>query len=196
MVSDSPGDAAAAAARSVLLVLIAALSDTGAPGTFRARFGQRTVSPDAVPGELAAVPKPVRCGARRNGGILEVVFEADTGGERPPWDQRGISEMKTALAESAEHGRPTILLVGPGESLRLSPGAVEAWERDYVIAIPYVLSRRPPLEEQRRKGVTWVFEAGPGSVSTTSVDDLLLPEPLRGIVAREFQRAVDEDRDR
>lgn len=191
---ESLDDPATAAARSVLLVLRAALSDSEGPGSFRVRFGERTVSAEAAAGELVAASKPIRCGARRDGGVLEVVCESATSGERPAWDEQGVSELETGLAGSAGHGASTILLVGSGESLRLPPAAVEAWHRDYVIAVPYTLSGRPPLDEQRRDGVSWVLEAGPGSISTTSVDDLLLPEPLRGIIASEFQRVVDEDR--
>ncbi|HLL45550.1 MAG TPA: hypothetical protein VK399_02530 [Longimicrobiaceae bacterium] len=195
MISESLlDDAATAAARSVLLVLRAALSNADGPGSFKVRFGQRTVPADVVAGELAAASKPIRCGARLDGGVLEVVCESAPGQERPAWDERGVSELKTGLARSAEHGASHILLVGRGESLRLLPAAVEAWHQDYIISVPYSLSGRSPLDEQRREGVTWVLEAGPGSISTTSVDDLLLPEPLRGIIASEFQAAVDEAR--
>ncbi len=186
---DRSDDAEVQAARGVLLTLKAALPCGDAVDRFLVDPGGEPEPAEEAAVRLAAMPKPLRCGARHvSGRLLEVVCADGSTVERSVWDDAGSGQ----LAHSLRAGAGGVLLTAGGESLHLSRRAVEVWVRDYLIDVPYGTSGTEPTEEQRKRGVSRVIRIEQAAISTTSVDDLNLPEPLRSIIAGEFERVVRE----
>lgn len=180
------------AARATILLLRAALPGGDTVRQLQIHPDGEIESSEQAARRLAVMAKPLHCQGHVVGPLLEIVCDEASPEDESAELMRRSSPIRMALSRAESTDAPGILLIGAGESVLLSRSALEEWTRDYAIDVRYGMSGDDPTPGQRVQGIRWVIEFGPGAVSTMSVDDLDLPEPLRSTIAEEFKRAVRE----
>jgi len=158
-VTDSESEAQLLAARAQLLVLRASL-----PEGVRVRTGRVRVAPDprffteaAAAAVLATRPKPLRCTPTLEDGDLSVSAEPPTAG----WARiLAMSSEREGLDPARGSSNAGILLKGRDEALTLSATAYLVWRRDYQLPDHCGLGGGPPSEDERSRGITFVWQVG------------------------------------
>jgi hypothetical protein len=95
---------------------------------------------------------------------------------------------KHLAAKSKATGEADILLIGGGDSLRLTAQALERGTNDYAITLPFWISGDDPTPEQRRAQIRWVLRVSTAAVIGTSVQDFQLSPEMTDIIGTEFER--------
>jgi hypothetical protein len=174
------------AAKAVLLTLCGALGRET-----QTRF---VVGPDEQPLDiesaaqyLSGLRKPVRCSATiSNGNAIQVSC-------LPGKRDQTMPDLTTATpfsaAKSKTIGEADILLIGAGDSMRLTAQALEHWANDYAITLPFSISGDDPTSEQRAGQIRWVLRVDTAPVISTSVQDFQLSLEMADTIGKEFERA-------
>lgn len=146
--------------------------------------------------QLAGMPKPLVCGGLIDGEELQIrCHEAASSSRELQSLSPGTGMLQDTLSEMRLEA-DKILFSESDRPLVLSKPALRYWIDNFDIGMDYDVGSFLPPEEQHRQGIVRVLRFGPPAISTTSVDDLDLPEPLREIIGKEHRRAVDRFRPR
>ncbi|HEY0811033.1 MAG TPA: hypothetical protein VGD49_12780 [Longimicrobiales bacterium] len=139
---------------------------------------------------LSGLPKPVSCSATGSNANAIRVSCLPGKSERT---MLGLTSATPVLAaKSKTTGEADVLLIGAGESIRLTAQALERWTNDYAITLPFGISGDDPTPEHRAAQIRWVLRVGPGAIVSTSVQDFQLSPEMADIIGEEFERVRRE----
>ncbi|HEY0810396.1 MAG TPA: hypothetical protein VGD49_09560 [Longimicrobiales bacterium] len=173
------------AAKAVLLTLCAALG--------RETQTRYIVGPNKQPLDIesaaeyvSGLPKPVICSAMPSNG--DAIKVSCLPGKRDASMLDLTTGAPTLSAKAKTTGGADILLIGAGDSLRLTAEALDRWVNDYAINMPMGISGDDPKPEQQKAGIHWVLRVFPGAIISTSVQDFQLSPEMTDLIGKEFDR--------
>jgi hypothetical protein len=160
-------DADRDAARVTLLAVCTALpgDQVELPQAVVLAPGEQELSWEEASEKLANLAKPLECRGQRVSGRLILscssISKAGQSTLRYQLDDLNQHEGPIgALADDFRGGVDPVLVVGRGSSLLVRYGALDAWTRSYVVAMPLGISSRDPGVQERALGARSVVEFG------------------------------------